>query len=185
MSLSSLKASRVRILLALGLVASVLGAASVSWLVAHAQSVGAGQSHSAVLKTGGTIAIWGYNGYGQIGDGTNTQRNVPVELTGTYSAIALGSIHTLALKSDGTVWAWGYNGYGQLGDGTTTGRISPVQVTGLTGVVAISAGDGHSDPMSRFEHAITNDGFCDSLNHHFDFSYRRTDCLTCKNWPRR
>ena len=144
MSLSSLKASRVRILLALGLVASVLGAASVSWLVAHAQSVGAGQSHSAVLKTGGTIAIWGYNGYGQIGDGTNTQRNVPVELTGTYSAIALGSIHTLALKSDGTVWAWGYNGYGQLGDGTTTGRISPVQVTGLTGVVAISAGDGHS-----------------------------------------
>jgi alpha-tubulin suppressor-like RCC1 family protein len=69
------------VLLALGLLASVVGA-SVSWLVAHAQSVGAGQSHSAVLKTGGTIASWGYNGYGQIGDGTNTQRNVPVELNG-------------------------------------------------------------------------------------------------------
>ena len=144
MSLSSLKISRVRFLLALGLLASVVGAASISWLVARAQSVGAGQSHSAVLKTGGIIAIWGYNGYGQLGDGTNTQRNVPVELTGTYSAIALGSIHTLALKSDGTVWAWGYNGYGQLGDGTTTGRISPVQVSGLTGVIGISAGDTHS-----------------------------------------
>jgi len=77
----SLKASRVRVLLALGLLASVVGA-SVSWLVANAQSVGAGQSHSAVHKTGGRIAIWGYNSYGQIGDGTNTQRNVPVELPG-------------------------------------------------------------------------------------------------------
>ena len=123
MSLSSSKASRLRFLLVLGLLASVLSGASVPWLVAHAQSVGAGQAHSAVLKPGGTIAIWGYNGYGQIGDGTNAQRNVPVELTGTYSAIALGAIHTLALKSDGTLWAWGYNAYGQLGDGTTTGRI--------------------------------------------------------------
>src|SRR5436189_195918 len=31
------------------------------------------------------------------------------------------------------------------------------------------AGDGYSDPMARFEHAITNDGFCDPLNHNFDF----------------
>jgi alpha-tubulin suppressor-like RCC1 family protein len=100
--------------------------------------------HSAALETNGTLALWGYNGYGEIGDGTNSQRPVPTEIPGTWTAVSLGSIHTLALKPDGTVWAWGYNGYGQLGDGTSTSRNAPVQVSGLTGVVAIAAGDSHS-----------------------------------------
>ena len=112
--------------------------------IALAQTVGAGQSHSAVLLPGGAVATWGYNGHGQLGDGTTSQRLVPTTVSGSFTAIAVGSSYTLALKSDGTAWAWGYNGDGQLGDGTRTRRSTPVQVLGLTGVVAIAAGDAHS-----------------------------------------
>ena len=96
---------------------------------------------------------WGDNTYGQLGDGTTTQRNTPVLVTGLsgMTAIAGGFYHSLALKNDGTVWAWGYNSDGELGDGTTTQRSTPVQVTGLSGVTAIAAGDEHSL-------ALKNDG---------------------------
>jgi alpha-tubulin suppressor-like RCC1 family protein len=99
-----------------------------------------------VKTTDSTAWTWGYNFYGQVGDGTITQRTSPIQVAGVSGvvAIAAGGYHTLALKSNGTVWAWGYNFYGQLGDGTTTQRTSPVQITSLSGVVGIAAGDNHS-----------------------------------------
>ncbi|AEG14452.1 Ig domain protein group 2 domain protein [Desulfofundulus kuznetsovii DSM 6115] len=109
-------------------------------------AVEAGSFYSLALKSDGTVWAWGDNYYGQLGDGTTTNRYTPVQvqnLTGVV-AIAAGGGHSLALKSDGTVWAWGYNGYGQLGDGTITNRTTPVQVKNLTGVVAVAAGGGHS-----------------------------------------
>ena len=90
---------------------------------------------------------------GQLGNGTNTDSNVPVQvssLTG-ITAIAGGGDHSLALKNDGTVWAWGWNGYGQLGNGTNTDSNVPVQVSSLTGIIAIAGGYGHSL-------ALKNDG---------------------------
>jgi len=89
---------------------------------------------------------WGRNGYGQLGDGTTSNRNVRWQVLGLGEVVAIagGGYHSLALMQDGTVWAWGRNEDGQLGDGTTTDRASPVQVTGLTGVVAIAAGAYHS-----------------------------------------
>src|SRR5579862_2590939 len=105
-----------------------------------------GSDHSLVLRSDGTVWGFGYNGYGQLGDGTTTERTSPVQsigLTG-MTAIAAGQYHSLALRSDGTVWGWGYNGYGQLGNGTTTTEQSAVQVPGLSNIVAIAAGLNHS-----------------------------------------
>ncbi|MBY9081309.1 RCC1 domain-containing protein, partial [Paenibacillus sp. CGMCC 1.18879] len=84
-------------------------------------AIAAGSSHSLALKSDGSVWAWGYNGGGQLGDNSTTQRSVPVQVTGLteVTAIAGGNNHSLALKSDGSVWAWGYNGGGQLGDGTT------------------------------------------------------------------
>jgi alpha-tubulin suppressor-like RCC1 family protein len=117
-------------------------------------TIAAGFSHSVAVKADGTVLAWGNNASGQLGDGTTTQRNTPVQVSGLgvgsgVVAVAGGSggLHTLALKSDGTVLAWGNNATGQLGDGTTTSRTTPNQVTGLgpgSGVVAIAAGGSHS-----------------------------------------
>jgi alpha-tubulin suppressor-like RCC1 family protein len=119
-------------------------------------AISAGDRYALALKNDGTVWAWGYNYYGQLGDGTATQRKNPVQviqsngqpLTGITS-IAAGVSHNLALKDDGTVWTWGANDYGQLGNGNTTGSYYPVQVIRsngqpFTGVAAISTGIFHS-----------------------------------------
>jgi alpha-tubulin suppressor-like RCC1 family protein len=113
---------------------------------ALAQSAAGGTYHTTIVTSSGTVWSWGYNGYGQLGDGTTTNRIQPTNVStlSGVSAVADGSIHTLALKSNGTVWAWGNNGNGRLGDGTANQRTSPVQVTTLSSIIAISAGDSHS-----------------------------------------
>ena len=105
-------------------------------------AISAGSGHTVTIRSDGTLWAWGNNGYGQLGDGTTTTKNTPVQIgTGTtWAAVSAGYLHTVAIKDDGTLWAWGYNSNGQLGDGTTTGRYSPVQVGTDTDWVAVSAG---------------------------------------------
>ncbi|MCL2712684.1 MAG: hypothetical protein FWD37_05385, partial [Methanomassiliicoccaceae archaeon] len=128
-------------------------------------TIAAGIEHSVALKSDGTVWAWGLNNYGQLGDGTTTNRPNPVQVVGEggndfltdVKAIAAGDYHTVALKSDGAVWAWGLNNYGQLGDGSTDDISTPVQVVGedddgfLTNVKAIAAGNNHTV-------ALKNDG---------------------------
>jgi Alpha-tubulin suppressor and related RCC1 domain-containing proteins len=113
---------------------------------ARHMQVSAGYYHTLALKEDGTVWTWGYNGYGQLGDGTTTDSTVPSQVSGLTDvvSVAAGSHYSLAIKSDGTVWGWGNNNFGQLGDGSTTNRTTPVQVSGLTGVVSIAAGGYHS-----------------------------------------
>ena len=115
-----------------------------------------GYLHSLALCADGTLAAWGYNVYGQLGNNSAAASNVPVAvdrsgvLAGkTVIAIAAGPFHNLALCADGTVAAWGYNNYGQLGTGNMLTSRVPVLVnpTGaLAGkhVVAVAAGAYHS-----------------------------------------
>jgi len=109
----------------------------------------AGDSHTVMLKSNGTVWTWGDNYFGQLGVGVTSIINTPVKVMGGESgeeylsdiiSISAGSMHSIALKNDGTVWAWGNNNFGQLGDGTTEKRVTPVQVKELTGVKAIAAG---------------------------------------------
>jgi hypothetical protein len=84
----------------------------------------------------------GNNIQGQLGDGTNINRSVPVQISLGVVAAAAGLSHSTFIKSDGTLWTTGYNGYGQLGDGTYLERSSPVQIA--TGVIAATGGLAHS-----------------------------------------
>jgi alpha-tubulin suppressor-like RCC1 family protein/type II secretory pathway pseudopilin PulG len=109
-------------------------------------AISVGQSFCLALKADGTVWAWGYNKYGQLGDGTTTNRSLPVQAKGLTGmvGIAAGDLHSLAVKQDGTVWAWGFNDCGQLGDGTTTDRLIPAQVPGVNDVVQVGGGLVHS-----------------------------------------
>lgn len=96
----------------------------------------AGNSQSVALASDGTIYAWGWNRYGQLGNGTTVDTRIPVavKVTGTPMAgkviaqVAASNAHTLAVASDGTVYDWGWNQYGQLGNNTTTNSSVPVAV---------------------------------------------------------
>jgi alpha-tubulin suppressor-like RCC1 family protein len=119
------------------------------------KAITAGSHHSLALLEDGTVWAWGYNGFGQLGDGTTTDRHRPVQVSELQGVKAIaagrlqgGSHHSLALREDGTVWAWGLNNYGQLGDGTTTSRDRPAKVLELNEVKIIDAGGYHSLALS-------------------------------------
>ncbi len=103
--------------------------------------VSAGYAHSLALGSDGNVYAWGYNYYGQLGDGTTTERHAPVRVKTpdrkaypdlpadfTYLQVSAGGDHSLALGSDGNAYAWGHNTYGQLGNGTRDDKHAPVRV---------------------------------------------------------
>ena len=115
-----------------------------SQVAANVSAVSAGNSHTLIVKTDGSLWASGLNSTGQLGDGTTIQRNAPVQiLSGGVQAVAAGSDFSLIVKTDGSLWTMGDNSFGQLGDGTTTQRNAPVQILS-GGVQAISAGGDHS-----------------------------------------
>ncbi|SET99274.1 Alpha-tubulin suppressor [Stigmatella erecta] len=119
--------------------------AQMPWLSGVTALV-AGYSHLLAVRTDGSVWAWGANDHGQLGDGSTTNRSVPVQVQGLSGvvSVAAGFYHSLAVRTDGSVWAWGVNDYGQLGDGSTMNRLVPVQVQDLSGVVSVAAGFYHS-----------------------------------------
>jgi alpha-tubulin suppressor-like RCC1 family protein len=92
-----------------------------------------GSGHVCAYTTAGAGALkcWGWNDYGQLGDGTKTDRRTPttINVGGPVGLLALGRYHTCAfVTAGGALKCWGLNAYGQLGDGTTTDRRTPTTI---------------------------------------------------------
>jgi alpha-tubulin suppressor-like RCC1 family protein len=107
-------------------------------------AVNAGAAHTAAIKTDGTLWLWGYGFYGQLGTNTTATVSSPVQTVsgGTnWKAVSMGDCTTAAIKTDGTLWTWGHNAFGRLGDNSTIRRSSPVQtVSGGTNWFKVALG---------------------------------------------
>lgn len=112
----------------------------------HWRSVAAGDYHTLAIRDDGSLWAWGRNNYGQLGDGTTTQRNAPVRIGNDTDWVAIqgGTWHSLAEKADGSLWAWGRNFNNQLGDATAVDRFTPTRIGRGNDWRALAAGTSHS-----------------------------------------
>jgi alpha-tubulin suppressor-like RCC1 family protein len=110
----------------------------------------AGHAHSCAIVARGEVYCWGKNDMGQLGDGTRTDRPLPVRVEGLRAtSLALGRYHTCAITTDATATCWGFGQGGRIGDGEIEDRLVPTRVAKLTGVVRIATGDWHSCAVTR------------------------------------
>ena len=91
-----------------------------------------GALHDTAIDQQGTLWAWGSNRYGQLGDGTTTERLTPVQITKDikFNQISAGYCYCLAIDNDGNLWSWGDNYYRHLGlDNESSNKIiTPVQI---------------------------------------------------------
>lgn len=95
-----------------------------------------------------TLWCWGLNDHGQVGDGTTTDRSLPVQIASptTWSAVDGGEAFTCGIQvtANETLWCWGDNNHGQLGVGDTNDRLTPTQVGSATIWLSVATGDDHA-----------------------------------------
>jgi alpha-tubulin suppressor-like RCC1 family protein len=112
------------------------------------KQVSGGNTHTAAIKTDGTLWTWGAGSVGRLGTNDVTNRSTPVTTFagGTnWKQVASGNAHTAAIKTDGTLWTWGWNSNGQLGNNDTTDRSTPVTTfAGGTNWKQVSGGGVHT-----------------------------------------
>lgn len=120
---------------------------TVSGLSGPVAQVSVGDQHTCVVTTAGAAQCWGDNPYGGLGDGTETDRDAPVTVSGLGSGVAsisAGRSHTCAVLTNGTVRCWGFNS-GALGNNSIVPSNVPVAVSGIaSGATAVSAGGGQT-----------------------------------------
>lgn len=108
------------------------------------RDVAMSDSHACAVTASGVVYCWGRNNYGQLGDGTLTDRSTPAKIHGLsvgVESITLGWGNTCIVTDDGAVYCWGDGSYGKLGNGDTANQPLPVEVTGLqSGYLDVACG---------------------------------------------
>lgn len=120
-----------------------LGLAPVPVKLSDIIQIAAG-GHTCMLRRDTTVHCWGFNEYGQVGDGTKEPRRVPALVLKGATQVASGLGHTCALMTDSRVQCWGKSTHGELGGGTREWRARPAPVPGLEGVAAIASTGEHT-----------------------------------------
>jgi alpha-tubulin suppressor-like RCC1 family protein len=113
----------------------------VQGLPGPVRQISAGRLHACAVLTSGPVMCWGYNGDGELGDSTSTERHVATPVMGVTAAtaVACGYEQSCAIKADQTVTCWGGNAYGELGNGLTTDSHVPVVTMTVANATEIEA----------------------------------------------
>lgn len=103
-----------------------------------------GNEHGCAIERIGRALCWGFNQWGEVGDGTTMRRPSPTVTIGLDRPIHLsaGYQHACAVRLDRTVGCWGRNDRGQVGDGTTMTRLGAISARDLTNVAQVGTGAG-------------------------------------------
>ena len=136
------------------------------------ETITSGMSFSCGLSSSGEAYCWGFNAYGQLGNGTTTSRSTAWPVAGglTFTQISAGGWesttydypgHACALTSLGEAYCWGYNSLGALGDGTNVSRLVPTPVAGALRFSRIAVGAGNTCAITT-----TGDVYCWGYNNY-------------------
>lgn len=121
---------------------------AVSGMNSPVASISAGWGQTCSVSTSGGAKCWGYNTYGDLGNGNEVNATAPVDVTGLTSGVSrvsTGVEHSCAVTTSGGIKCWGRNRYGGFGTGDTTNSDVPVNALGVSsGVAAISSADQYS-----------------------------------------
>jgi alpha-tubulin suppressor-like RCC1 family protein len=114
-----------------------------------------GSSHTCGITIDQRAFCWGWNAYGQVGDGTTAHTSSPVEVEGGrhWTSLVTGGYHTCGRTTDGVTYCWGRNDHGQLGTGSTSNSASPQPVAGGEDFVVFTLGEAHSCALTSTGHA--------------------------------
>jgi alpha-tubulin suppressor-like RCC1 family protein len=113
---------------------------------ACSKDVSAGGAHACAVRNDNTVWCWGRNDFGQLGDGSAVDSDIPVQVANVMNIVKVqaGELFTCALDDMGQVWCWGNNGAGQLGDGTNSDSRTAVQVRDVSGATQLAVGTEHA-----------------------------------------
>lgn len=118
--------------------------------------VSAGSQHSCGVTTTNVAYCWGYNGWGQLGDGTAVESRIdPVLVVGglAFRQVSAGENHTCGVTTSNVAYCWGIAG--TLGNGSQLGSVRPVRVSGGLAFRSVSAGTHHTCGVTS-----TNVAYC-------------------------
>ena len=147
-------------------------------------NVETGVNHTCAVSNNDNIYCWGYNLYGQLGDGTTTQRTTPIrplagasvagDNDGTYldniKSVSPGSEHTCAVSMSDNIYCWGLNNSNQLGDGTNTARTTPIRP--LAGASVAGDNDGtYLDNINNMEAGVNHTCAISNNNNPYCWGY--------------
>ena len=117
--------------------------------VSSVSNISKNENTCMAIMSNGDLYCWGYNYWGEVGNGTTTDQLVPVKILEKVDSVFFENETSAAITDNGDLYCWGYNSLGNVGNGTTDKQLTPVKV--LENVFSVSLTDYNSA-------AITNNG---------------------------
>jgi alpha-tubulin suppressor-like RCC1 family protein len=121
------------------------GSGSTSGISPSPSLIAVGGYHTLEIKKDGTLYAWGYNRYGQLGDGTTVDKKSPVQIgtNSNWASVSAGEYFSTGLTKDGSIYIWGCSKYKSLGDCSEESNHIPVRMGTDSDWAAVSAGADH------------------------------------------
>lgn len=136
------------------------------------KQISLGDKHSAMLTSNGRVFTWGYNLYGQLGNGYQADLVIPKDITGNFylneddkiTSIKMKQNSSSAITTQGNVYIWGINQYGQVGNNTVTYVSKPYKIS-------------HSYDIINYDISGTHSMFLSTQNQIFAWGYNASGQL--------